>query len=127
MQADRWTRWVALGRRSRQVVLLSALTGLATGGAVALFERVASRELFRRVLHQGVWVQAFAPLAGLLVAAAALHFFAADASTATADEYIRSFHDRRRTLDLRPVAGRVANRVAVAGEPQAWIRLRVAD
>ena len=35
MQADRWTRWVALGRRSRQVVLLSALTGHTLGS----FER----------------------------------------------------------------------------------------
>ncbi|MCU1460679.1 MAG: hypothetical protein JWO37_754 [Acidimicrobiales bacterium] len=115
MQVDRRARWVALGRRSRQVVGLSAVTGLLTGGVVALFERVTSRGLFDRVLQQPPWVQAAAPLIGLLAAGAALRWLASGATPATADEYIRNFHDRHRRLDLKLVPGRIVASIATLG------------
>lgn len=55
----------ALGRRSRQVVLFAAGTGVLTGLGVGLFDWLTREQLFERV----------------------------GASPATADEYIRNFHD----------------------------------
>ena len=106
---------VALGRRSRQVVLLSAATGLLTGAAVALFERITSGVVFERITHASVPVQAVAPLIGLLVAAAALRWLAGQASPATADEYIKNFHEHDRRLPLRPVTGRIIASMATLG------------
>src|SRR4051812_25877154 len=98
---------LALGRRSRQVILLSAATGLLTGAAVALFEKVTSEGIFERVPHAPIAVRAVCPLIGLLLAAAALKWMAGGASAATADEYIKNFHERDPRLPLRPVLGRL--------------------
>src|SRR5438270_1113283 len=106
---------MALGRRTRQVVLLSALTGLLTGGAVALFDWVVANGLFDNFLRQARWVRAVGPLVGLLAAAALLRWLAGGATPATADEYIRNFHDRHSRLDERPVVGRVLASVATLG------------
>ena len=56
-----------------------------------------------------------APTIGLAVAALALRYLAHRVSPSTADEYIRSFHDNERRLDLQPVPGRVAASVATLG------------
>src|SRR5439155_3816069 len=106
---------LALGRRSRQVELLSAATGLFTGAAVALFERVTSRLLFEHVTHAPLGVQAVAPVVGLLLAAASLAFLAKDKSPSTADEYIKNFHERDQRLPLRPVIGRLVASVCTLG------------
>jgi CIC family chloride channel protein len=98
---------LALGRRSRQVILLSAATGLLTGAAVALFEKLTGEGLFSRVTHAPIAVQAVCPLIGLLLAAAALKWVAAGAAPSTADEYIKNFHERDTRLPLRPVLGRL--------------------
>lgn len=60
-------------------------------------------------------MQAVGPLVGLAVAALALRYLAAGASPATADEYIKNFHEPRRPLDLRPVLGRIVAGVATLG------------
>ena len=69
MQAmgDRWASrleqaWAA-GRRSQQALILSALTGLLTGGSVALFDWVVSDGILTPLLRQPRWVRASAPLA----------------------------------------------------------------
>src|SRR5204863_3847431 len=106
---------MALGRRSRQVLVLSAVTGLATGAVVALFDWVVSDLTFDPLLRQPRWVRGAAPLVGLLLAAALLRWLAGGATPATSDEYIRNFHDRHSRLDERPVLGRVAASVATLG------------
>ncbi len=106
---------MALGRRSRQVLLLSAATGLVTGAAVALFEWVTREQLFDAVRRAPTLIQVLAPLAGLLLAALALRFIGRRASAATSDEYIRNFHDQGRRLDERPVLGRMVASVATLG------------
>jgi CIC family chloride channel protein len=113
--ATRLEQVIALGRRSRQVVLLSALTGLATGAAVAFFDWLVADGIFERLLRQPRWVQGAAPLAGLLLAAALLRWLAAGATPATSDDYIRNFHDRHARLDERPFLGRVSASVATLG------------
>ena len=105
--AARRERLAALGRRTRQVVLLSAITGVLTGSAVALFDWVVKGQLLDNLLDAPRAVQVGAPLAGLLLAAAILRWLGGGASPATADEYIQNFHDQSRRLPLRPVPARL--------------------
>ncbi|TMK83917.1 MAG: chloride channel protein, partial [Actinobacteria bacterium] len=106
---------VAIGRRSQQVLVLSAITGALTGAAVALFDWLVSDVMFDWLLRQSDWFKAVAPLIGLALAVAALRWLARGATPATSDEYIRNFHDRHRRLDERPVLGRIVASVATLG------------
>jgi len=108
-------RLAALGRRGRVVLGMAALTGGLTGFGVAGFERLTREVLFNRLLHQPRWVIVIAPLAGLVLAAAALRWLAGGASQSTADEYIHNFHEVGRRLDLRPVPGRIVASIATLG------------
>src|SRR5581483_6411004 len=106
---------LALGRRTRQVLLLAAITGVLTGAGVAAFEWVAREQLFHWMRERSQPVQIAAPTVGLMLAALCLRYLSGRASPATADEYIRSFHDPVNRLDLRPVAGRLLASVATLG------------
>ena len=55
----------SLAVRSRQVVLLSALTGALTGLAVAGYEFIVVEVLIDTVLDTPVWAQAVIPVLGL--------------------------------------------------------------
>ncbi len=105
----------ALVRRSREVVLLAAVTGALTGLGVALFERAVIEGLYERVVQLSPWLLAFAPLVGLTLAAVALRWLAGRASSASADEYLRSFHDRGRPMRAREVPGKMLAAVATLG------------
>jgi CIC family chloride channel protein len=115
MNPLRHERVTNLARRSREVLLLSALTGALTGLAVAGFEWVAGRQGLERLYRLPVPAQVAAPALGLLLAALALHWLASDHSPSTSDEYIRNFHDPSLPLDLRPVLGRVVASIATLG------------
>lgn len=110
-----WARLNAVRRRSQQVLLLAGATGALVGLVVAGFDWVTADFLFAHVLDLPLGVLAAAPVVGLLLAAACLRWPARGASPATADEYIRSFHEVGRPLDTRPVVGRLAASVATLG------------
>src|SRR5204863_9544148 len=84
---------LALGRRTRQVVLFAAVTGAVTGLGVAGFESVTRAGLFDHLMRAPVGLQIVAPVVGLALAALALRFVARRATPATADEYIKNFHE----------------------------------
>jgi CIC family chloride channel protein len=105
----------ALGRRTRQVVLLAALTGVATGGAVALFEWVTREQLLDHLLHAPLAVQLAGPTVGLLGAVVMLRYVGSGASPATTDEYIRNFHEQGTRLDLRSAPARMLASVTTLG------------
>lgn len=106
---------VALGRRSQQVLLLAGATGVLTGLVVAGFEELTSQVLLDAVLRQPLWLQACLPTVGLLVAAACLRAGGRGVTPATADEYIRAFHEPGFTTRLRLVPIRLAAAVATLG------------
>jgi CIC family chloride channel protein len=108
-------RFREFARRSRDVVLLAALTGVLTGLGVALFERVVVDGLFDRLLKLSPWLLAFMPLCGLVLAWLALHFVARNEDAGTADAYLHAFHDADRPLRLREVPGRMLAAVATLG------------
>jgi CIC family chloride channel protein len=113
--ATRAERVAGLARRSREVLLLSALTGALTGLAVVAFEWVAGEQGIERLYELPIAFQVAAPAVGLVLASLALRWLAGGASPATSDEYIQNFHDRSHALDLRPVLGRVVASVATLG------------
>ena len=106
---------LALGRRTRLVVLFAAVTGALTGLGVAGFESLTRGGVFDRLQRAPLALRVVAPMAGLAVAAVALRFAARRAGPATTDEYIRNFHQRGVRLDLRAVPGRLAASVATLG------------
>lgn len=97
------------------MLLLAGTTGVLVGLIVAGFDWITDQLVFEAVLELPIALAAVAPLVGLLLAAAALRWLAGGASPATADEYISGFHDTGRTLDTRPVVGRLVASVATLG------------
>jgi CIC family chloride channel protein len=108
-------RFREFARRSRDVVVLAALTGACTGLGVALFERIVVDGLLDRVFELPAAVLAFLPLVGLTIAWLALRFVARSQRPATADAYLLAFHDPEQPLRLREVPGRMLAAVATLG------------
>lgn len=103
-----------LVRRSREVVVLAAITGVVTGLAVRGFEFLVEH-LYEYVLDQPTWVTATAPALGLAASAMILRYAGGGASSATADEYLRAFHDPAYRLRPRHLVARIAASVATIG------------
>ena len=104
-----------LVRRSREVVLLAAVTGALTGVLVRYFEYIVAEVAFDRLLH-GDWRWGLIiPTLGLVASALILKSVGAGASPATSDEYLRSFHDSEYPLRWRAFVGRIAAAVTTLG------------
>jgi chloride channel protein, CIC family len=103
-----------LVQRSRDVILLAAITGAVTGVAVRGFEYVILEVAYERLIHQELWVLAVAPVVGLAISAIILQW-AGGVSSATSDEYLRAFHDPAYTLRIRPMLARTAAAIATLG------------
>jgi CIC family chloride channel protein len=104
-----------LVRRSREVVLLAAITGAITGLMVRFFELVVSEFAFDVILHGPIWLGAIAPGIGLVLSAILLRTVGNSASSATTDEYLRAFHDPEYPLRPRAFLGRMAAAVTTLG------------
>ena len=101
-------------RRSREVVLLAAATGIATG----LFVRgldVAVHAVYDRLFEAPLWMLLTAPVSGLLVAALSLRYIGGGISGSTSDEYLQSFHDSQYRLGLRALVARSIAAIASLG------------
>jgi CIC family chloride channel protein len=104
-----------LATRSGQVILAAALVGVATGIGVALIERVVVDVALPAVRDAPLWVIASAPCAGLALAAVVLRIVGRGAAPATADEYLRAFHDSGVKLTWRDLVARVVASVTTLG------------
>lgn len=102
-----------LARRSREVVLMAAITGVVTGLVVALFDRLVAEEIVPRLLDAPLWLGAIAPVAGLSVSAILLRWQGLNA--ATADEYLHAYHDPAHQLSLRALGIRAVAALATLG------------
>ncbi len=103
-----------LVRRSREVILLAAVTGVVTGLAVRGFEFLV-HELYVRVLDAPLWWSATAPAIGLVSAALILQTVGGGASPATSDEYLRAFHDPAYRLRPRYLVARIMASITTLG------------
>ncbi len=102
-------------QRWTETLLLAGITGVATGVAVAAFDAVTADLLLDHVRALPTLILAGMPAVGLLLAWAALRWLGRRATPSTSDEYVRNFHERDRSMDLRPVPGRIAASVATLG------------
>ena len=104
-----------LVRRSREVVLLAAITGALTGLFVRFFEYIVVEVVYERIVHGPLWVGAVAPGIGLMLSAILLKTVGNGASSATSDEYLRAFHDPEYPLRHRAFVGRMAASITTLG------------
>ncbi len=104
-----------LFRRSRDVILIAALTGAVVGFAVRLFEYVVLELLYHQLVEQELWILAIAPVVGLVVSGLLLRYVGGGASSATSDEYLRAYHDPNYTLRIRPMVARISASIATLG------------
>jgi CIC family chloride channel protein len=102
-------------RRSREVVLLAAVTGAVTGLFVRFFEYVVAEVALDSLLRAPWWLGIFAPGVGLVLSAILLRTLGNGASPATTDEYLRAFHDPEYPLRPRAFMGRIAAAVTTLG------------
>jgi chloride channel protein, CIC family len=100
-----------LAARSRQVVLLAAAVGAATGLLVAGFDDAVVR-LREEVSTWSPWAIALVPTVGLVLAGVALAV--GRTGPGTSDEYIKAFHDGH-ALRVRAACGRLVAAVATLG------------
>lgn len=104
--ATRREQLFAISRRSQQVLLIAAATGVVTGAAVAGFEWVTREVVYEELVYGPLWLRGIAPLGGLVGAALCLRFLGGG-SPATSDEYIENFHERGRRFALHPFPARI--------------------
>ena len=103
-----------LVRRSREVVLLAAVTGVLTGLFVRGLEFLVDVAL-HTVLEGPLWFGVVAPPIGLLLAALALRVIGGGVSPSTSDEYVHAFHDPDHRLGLRALSARLTAAVMTLG------------
>lgn len=105
----------ALALRSRQVILLAAVTGIVTGLVVAGFDRLVVDGLYDHVLEFPLWAIAVLPGIGLAVSATARYFIGPRVSPSTADEYLHAFHEPDYRLGFRALVARLVGALATLG------------
>ena len=115
VSAARRTELKELASRSRQVVILAAVTGAITGLFVAGFDRLVIDAGLDHVLKLRPWLIAIMPGLGLLIALAARRAIDPTAGPGTADEYLHAFHDPGHNLTWRPFIARTAAALATLG------------
>jgi CIC family chloride channel protein len=104
-----------LFRRSRETVLIAAITGVATGLVVRGLAYLGY-EIYHRVLELPLWGVAIAPAVGLVLSAIVLRMVGgAGVSSATADEYLRAFHDPAHRLRPRAAIARICASIVTVG------------
>ena len=112
--SNRRDEFRSLFRRSREVVLLAAITGVVTGLFVRGFEYLVEHS-YEWVVDSPRWVGAVAPALGLVATAIILRTVGGGASPSTSDEYLRAFHDSSYRLTPRVLVARVAAAVTTLG------------
>lgn len=112
--SNRRDEFRSLFRRSREVVLLAAITGVVTGLFVRGFEYLVEHS-YEWVVDSPRWVGAGAPVLGLVATAIILRTVGGGASPGTSDEYLRAFHDSSYRLTPRVLVARVAAAVTTLG------------
>lgn len=100
--------------RSRQVLLLAALTGVLTGLGVALFEPIVIELIFDELRELPIWALALMPTVGLVVASLSLHLLG-PTTPPTTDAYLQAFHDPAEPLTLRTLPARMLAAIGTLG------------
>ena len=92
---------------ARDVVIASALVGLAAGLVVAGCDWLTVDVLLDWLRGLPLWLMAAGPCAGLLLAALSLRYLSNGASAGIADTWLQRFHDPDRDMNVREAPGGV--------------------
>lgn len=104
------------GRRISRLLLGAVAVGALVGLLIAGFEQLAENILLKNLEDLPIWQQALAPLVGLALSATCLRYIGGkDATTATSDDYVRSFHERYPKLPLRHLPAKLLAGAATIG------------
>ncbi len=102
------------GRPSR--LLAAAIgVGVAVGLAVAVLDYLVVILLLENVLEWPLYLQAGAPLVGLLLSTLLLTTLGKDCGPSTSEEYIKAFHSRHPTIPIGPLRARLLAGAASIG------------
>jgi len=104
-----------LGTRGTRILVLSALTGVLVGLAVAAFEAVAGEVLLHRTLDLPVGLQVVAPVVGLALTWVVLRVLGRGTSTATSDDVLIAYHRDAGTMALDQVPGKMLGATVTLG------------
>lgn len=104
-----------LVHRTRGVVLVAGVTGAVVGALVALVDHIAIEVLLPHILRGPRAVLLAAPLVALAASLLVRHTLGGGVGPATADEYLRAFHDEQHDLGLRAMAARLLAAIATVG------------
>ncbi|MGB5759974.1 MAG: chloride channel protein, partial [Acidimicrobiales bacterium] len=112
-----WNRLAPLlpeGRPSR--LLLAAIgVGMLVGVAVAALDYIVVDVMLEPLLELPLYLQAAAPLAGLLISTAVLRTIGRRCSPSTSEEYITAFHSRHPTFEMVPFRARLLGGATTIG------------
>jgi chloride channel protein, CIC family len=108
-------RFREFARRSHEVIVLAAITGVVTGFAVAVFDRIVIDGLLDRVLELSPWVLAFMPLVGLTLSWLFLTLVGRTRDASMTDLYLKAFHDDNEQYKLREMPGRMLAAIVTPG------------
>ena len=98
------------------MVLGALAVGAITGLIVAGFEQVTEKILLGQMHDFPIWVQAIAPVIGLVLSAFLLRYVGGkDATTGTSDDYVEAYHDRTPRLPLRHLPAKLMAGAATMG------------
>ena len=112
---DTTRRFREFARRSHEVVVLAAITGVVTGFAVAGFEWLVVDGLLNHVFELSPWVMAWMPMLGLTLAWLFLSRVARSSDPGTADLYLKAFHEPGAEYRLRELPGRMLAAIVTPG------------
>jgi CIC family chloride channel protein len=115
MRSDRTQEFRALVHRSREVMVLAAITGVVTGLFVRLFDLLVAEIAFESLLEADWRWGLGLPAAGLAVSALILKTVGGGASPGTSDEFIRAFHDPDYPIRWRQLVARIGGAIATLG------------
>ncbi|MEL7155152.1 MAG: chloride channel protein, partial [Actinomycetota bacterium] len=110
-----WLQRFAPEAANSKLLAASLGVGVSVGLLVAFLEFLVIEVVLDAVLDWPLWMQAGAPLVGLLLAQAVLRTVRGGISGSTSEEYIRQFHSRSPEFPGREVAARLTAGVSTIG------------
>ncbi len=104
------------GRRIPRLVLGALILGIIVGAIVAVFEQITERILLTSLLDSSIWIQAVAPVVGLVCSALLLrHIGGKGTTTSTSDNYTESYHERSPRMPLRQLPAKLMAGIVTMG------------
>jgi len=108
-------RFREFARRSHEVIVLAAITGVVTGFAVAAFDWIVIDLLLDHMFELSPWVLAWMPLVGLALSWLLLTRVGRTRDASMTDLYLKAFHDPDAQYTLREMPGRMLAAIVTPG------------